>query len=153
MNAVSPIVLMVLAAAADVPARVAVPLVDGGICTGLAWVPVPAGAKITKTEGPDFDVIYVDGTNGGDFGVYIGGHPMASADSVKPLIEADGIMVRPSHYGAKFQGYIVSSGAYLRNHFFGDVFKDGPADLAFFQRGAIGKAADPKCKPTSGSGK
>lgn len=141
---------MLLAAA---PETVDLPLTQGGICTGIAWVPVPAGAKVTKSEGPDFDVIYVDGTAGQDFGVYIGGYPMASADPGKPLLEVAGLAIRPSHARTKFQGYIVAKGDYLKNHFFGAAFADNETDQAFFNRAAFGDAAAAKCAKPTGTGK
>ena len=128
-------------------------LVEGGLCTGLAWVAVPTDATATVSEGPDFTVYYVDRGATALFGVYVGGYPMVSADTGKTLVEIDGLAVRPSHRGATFQGYVVGNADYLKNHFFGAAFKDDAGDAAFFRRALFGKAAAAKCNPSSGASK
>ena len=140
---------LALSAPTDPPAK----LVDGGVCTGLAWVAVPADATATVSEGPDYTVYYVDRGTTAVFGVYVGGFPMVSADAGKTLVEIDGLTVRPSHKGATFQGYIVGNADYLKNHFFGAAFKDDAGDAAFFRRALFGKAAAAKCNPTTGASK
>lgn len=126
-----------------------VSLIDGGICTGLAWIPVPAGAKASKTEGPDFDVIYVAGPGDASFGVYIGGYPSATPDPGKTLLNVEGLTIRPSHDGdngkGQFEGYLIENKAYLKNHIFGKIFAGDDTDLPFFKRMLFGKSASAKC--------
>ena len=125
--------------------------VDGGVCTGIAWVPVPAGAEVSLTEGPDFDVTYVEADGDLLFGVYTGGHPQVRPDAGEPLLTIEGYAVAASHAGGAFRGYLVGNGEYLRNHFFGSVFADSADDRAFFENALFGDEAEQRCNPASGA--
>lgn len=142
-----PAAIVTLAPQNDAP----VGLVDRGIRTGLAGVGVPAGAKVTRTVGPDFDVIDVSWGGHAAFGVYSGGYPQVTPDAGRPLFEGAGLTVRPSHRGGKFLGHLISNRDYQKNHFFGAAFKNNADDAMFFRRALFGKAAAAKCNSPTGA--
>ena len=142
-----PLLLLAQADVVEMPRT----LVDGGVCTGLAWVPVPDGAEVFLTEGPDFDVTCVEMDGVTLFGVYTGGHPQVRPAAGEPLVMIEGYTVQAAQPEANFRGYLVGNGEYLRNHFFGNVFTDSEGDRAFFENALFGEEAERRCNPASGA--
>ena len=124
-----------------------VQLVDGGLCTGIAWIKLLPGEIATVDYGPDFNVYRVQGQGNAGWGAYSGFAAQVSADTAYPLVKKDGVTVYRAT-GAEFSGYFVEEKTKefsSQNHFFGTVLKDDPSDAAFFARVTFGPAADAKC--------
>lgn len=107
-------------------------------CTGIARVAVLPGEKITRSEGPDFSVVYVGRPDGTEFGVYIGNYAKVSNDERTEVLKRGGLPLYRMQSGGAFHGYLVTDSHELQNHFFGTVFKGDQGDLAFFDRVRFG---------------
>ncbi len=111
---------------------------EGGICVGLAWVPLGPGEQAWKEDGPDFAVYRFSGPKGGDdrwWGVYTGSYPQVEGNG--PVLVRQGkLVIHRAMEDGKFRGYIAEEDGrpMLRNHFFGSIFAGTDADKAVFAR-------------------
>ncbi|MBO9714647.1 hypothetical protein [Sphingomonas sp.] len=103
------------------------------LCTTLSGVTLAEGDKMERTEGPDFDVYYVDGP-AGQFGVYDGYYAQVSGGDAEKAFVIDGHQVNRMRIDGVFRGYLVTGENGAQNHFFGAVFKGDASDRAFFDR-------------------
>jgi hypothetical protein len=146
---------LLVAAAASAPGQIdwnhpddnPVTVRDSGFCAGIGWVTLLPGEVATVDYGPDFNVYRVRGPGGREWGIYTGFAGQSGPDSL--LLSKDGARVyrgTEKDEGGKpvFDGYFTSR-HHFQGHFFGNVFKDAPADRAFFSRIRLGRKGEQLC--------
>jgi hypothetical protein len=128
------------------PYNNSVPLNDGGICVGLAWVRLQPGEVATVDYGPDFNVYRVRGSGNAEWGSYSGFAGQSTPDVAHALLTKDGVTVyRGTDRDGSFNGYFVGEEG-RQNHFFGKIFEDSPSDTGFFDRVIFGSAERARCE-------
>ncbi|MEI9928327.1 MAG: hypothetical protein WDN44_12335 [Sphingomonas sp.] len=111
-------------------------------CSGLSSIALRPGETMTRQEGPDFTVFYVQGA-GADFGVYAGNYAQVMNDARTQFMKRGGLTVMRVADHGDFHGYLVTDAHGLQNHFFGSVFKGDDGDAAFFDRVRFGPCTAP----------
>lgn len=121
-------------------------LVDNGFCAGISWITLAAGETVSADEGPDFIVFRVAGPGQAWWGVYAGNAASVSGQDGLTLAERDGVRIRRAHSEQGVAGYLAENRQGWQNHFFGSVFNQTEADIAFFDRVDFSPAARERCR-------